>query len=390
LKLKEESFNAVALRVHSKNIRVLLDSGATRNCISYSFFKHLHVPDTWLKTNVVLPLVTADGSPLHSLGQISLDVSLQGLSVRTQFYVIRNLSVKCILGVNFLQDNHAIFDYANRTLSSHNGLAVAPLISRFGRDSILSLDKRRTVIHFAQELSLKRSILQRNVQTSRDIKTDLRHNLVLSSPVFNVGDLVYLKNLAQNNAPVPTTRSNNDVPLRPQCRPQTDDPTATVNPRTTGQSLIDAVYRPLPMSARTQRTTMIDQSTATSREPATTRSHSSASFTYNDLMTPQNAESVYRTIQSPESITAVDLTVRDTEEKPLDLRISSILTMCEKTDDDKETPLDLRLPSIFNMREKADEDINRNNVQTEPLDLSQSACLNRQRSQGGQFFPTNL
>jgi hypothetical protein len=47
--------------------------------------------------------------------------------------------------MNFLQDNQAILDCPNKTLSLHNGLAIAPLISNFDRESILSLTKTLTI-----------------------------------------------------------------------------------------------------------------------------------------------------------------------------------------------------------------------------------------------------
>jgi len=54
------------------------------------------------------------------------------------FFVIRNLSIACILGINFVQDSHAILDCSAKVLSLYD---VAPLICNFDRDSILLLSR---------------------------------------------------------------------------------------------------------------------------------------------------------------------------------------------------------------------------------------------------------
>ena len=135
------SHNAVVLRVNNKSVKALIDSGASRSFISENFLSTLGIPFSALKTSDMSSLVAASGHPLPIVGTILLNVNIQCLSIPTTFHVLRNLLIKCVLGVNFLQDSGALLNCAKKTLSLYDGLVCAQLISNFDRDSILLLSK---------------------------------------------------------------------------------------------------------------------------------------------------------------------------------------------------------------------------------------------------------
>ena len=139
------NYNSVVIRVNNHNVNALIDSGASRNCVSEHYFNTCRISRSRLNTNNKLPLISASGASLQCLGTVTLDVNLQGLSFPILFYVIRNLSIKCILGIPFLQDTKAVVDFSNNEISLYDRLAVAPLTYNFDRESILSLTKSVTI-----------------------------------------------------------------------------------------------------------------------------------------------------------------------------------------------------------------------------------------------------
>jgi len=147
--------NAVVLRISGRSVKALIDSGNSRNCISERSFLRLKLPYSALNKRDLSPLVFASDAPLKSMGTVTLDVSIQGLSIPIVFFVILNLSISCILGINCLQDSHAILDCSANVLYSYDGLVVAPLICNFDRDSILFLSRSLILPLRSETLSVK-------------------------------------------------------------------------------------------------------------------------------------------------------------------------------------------------------------------------------------------
>ena len=59
--------------------------------------------------------INANGSPLDVIGETVADIILGDLTVNQKFVVIRNLTVECLLGADFLQAHSAVC--CNHTLS---------------------------------------------------------------------------------------------------------------------------------------------------------------------------------------------------------------------------------------------------------------------------------
>ena len=60
--------------------------------------------------------VTANGTPLNVIGQITLTVAMEQFTCDHTFAVINNLTVNCLLGADFLRKHEAILDFQNGTL----------------------------------------------------------------------------------------------------------------------------------------------------------------------------------------------------------------------------------------------------------------------------------
>jgi len=116
---------------------VLVDTGATRSVISAKFMSKLGVRPT--VSADMSDLLTANNSPMHSLGQVELNVCLDGLIVPHTFTVVDSLHHNCILGLDFLLATNAKLNFQDCLISFYDDLVVLPLISSSSTDFILRL-----------------------------------------------------------------------------------------------------------------------------------------------------------------------------------------------------------------------------------------------------------
>jgi hypothetical protein len=86
--------------INFKTVSCLVDTGAVASYMSETFAKTLKLtPSPALQE---LQLISANQSPIHSLGVVEVDMSIQGLVIPFCFYVIRSLSTMLYLDVIFL------------------------------------------------------------------------------------------------------------------------------------------------------------------------------------------------------------------------------------------------------------------------------------------------
>jgi hypothetical protein len=102
------------------NIRLLLDSGASRSCISERTFQRISARkgNTWLrlqKAPASTRLLSATGSPLQVIGEVMLDIRLCDYVIPQQFLVIRNLHHNGVLGMDMLQACNANINLQDKT-----------------------------------------------------------------------------------------------------------------------------------------------------------------------------------------------------------------------------------------------------------------------------------
>lgn len=61
--------------------------------------------------------VDANGMPLDVVGKVKIAVSLGSFSTEKDFTVIRNLTLDCLLGADFLKEHGTVMDCRTSTLS---------------------------------------------------------------------------------------------------------------------------------------------------------------------------------------------------------------------------------------------------------------------------------
>ena len=98
--------------IGSSPTQFLLDSGAAMSVVNYNVVKCQ--PIAKIHTHAV----GANGAPrLDVVGQITVLLQLDDFKVDHQFTVVRNLTVDCLLGADFLQKHSTVLDCHNNTLS---------------------------------------------------------------------------------------------------------------------------------------------------------------------------------------------------------------------------------------------------------------------------------
>ena len=89
----------------------LIDTGATRSCISEKYYQNLPLTQIHHLRNISVR--SATGSNLTPLGLINCSFELGKIRFNSDLIVCRNLTRPLILGRDFLIQNHITVQYAN-------------------------------------------------------------------------------------------------------------------------------------------------------------------------------------------------------------------------------------------------------------------------------------
>ena len=88
----------------------LIDTGATRSCMSKKYYKKLQLANIHLLQNVSVK--SATGSNLAPVGLVSCTLELGKAEFNSEFIVCKNLTRPLILGRDFLIQNHVSVRYS--------------------------------------------------------------------------------------------------------------------------------------------------------------------------------------------------------------------------------------------------------------------------------------
>ena len=97
-------------KVGSMLCNALIDTGATKSCMSESYYKTLHLDSIHSLVNTCVRSTT--GSNLSPLGIVNCTLKLGKTSFVNDFIVCQNLTRPLILGKDFLMKNHITVHYA--------------------------------------------------------------------------------------------------------------------------------------------------------------------------------------------------------------------------------------------------------------------------------------
>ena len=88
----------------------LIDTGATRSCISEEYYQSLSLTKIQFIQNISVRLAT--GSNLTPIGLVNCSFDLGRIKLNGDFIVCKNLTRPLILGRDFLIQNHVTVQYA--------------------------------------------------------------------------------------------------------------------------------------------------------------------------------------------------------------------------------------------------------------------------------------
>jgi len=137
--------NFIFVKINSIRTKILLDSGATRSCISSKFLSKLRVPISPLDDDIPDDVFTANNSSMRILGQVDLQIQINGLIVPHTFIVLPALFHDCIFGTDFLLKSHARLDFHDRFVSFYDNLTALPLLPLQSPTNILRLAHAITI-----------------------------------------------------------------------------------------------------------------------------------------------------------------------------------------------------------------------------------------------------
>jgi hypothetical protein len=129
--------NFLAVNINFKPALALIDTGAVTSCISEQFARFLRLAPQATSDDV--KLISANKSPIHSLGTVEAELSIQGLVVPFHFHVLKSLSHMLLLGQDFLRFSNAVIDCGQRSIEMFEGLMRASLTCFTERDAVLRL-----------------------------------------------------------------------------------------------------------------------------------------------------------------------------------------------------------------------------------------------------------
>jgi hypothetical protein len=129
--------------INFKTVSCLVNTGAVASCMSETFEKTLKLtPSPALQE---LQLISANQSPIHSLGVVEVGMSIQGLVIPFCFYVIRSLSYNVVLGYDFLKSSGACINCAEHRISLFDGLVQTSLTRQSDKSVVLKLAQDITI-----------------------------------------------------------------------------------------------------------------------------------------------------------------------------------------------------------------------------------------------------
>jgi hypothetical protein len=129
--------NLLALQVNFKAALGLVDTGAITSCISEQFAQFLRL--NLAPTKDKIKLISANCSPICSLGTVDVELSIQALVIPLTMHVLRSLSHRLNIGQDFLQFWNAVSNCGDRSITLFEGLVCAALTRCQDRDSMLRL-----------------------------------------------------------------------------------------------------------------------------------------------------------------------------------------------------------------------------------------------------------
>ena len=112
--------------VKDRSVMVLLDTGSWLSIVSLQLVRKLRIPMRSTPEDHCI-LKSAGGDFLNVCDKVTLDLSVNHLSMSHDFVVVENLTLNALIGCDFMYKFNVVISFVNRTVSFMGGLACEQL-----------------------------------------------------------------------------------------------------------------------------------------------------------------------------------------------------------------------------------------------------------------------
>ena len=120
----------VNLEVCSSPVTAVCDTGASVSCISQRLLKRLPLNFQNRLQPAHRRLLAANQAEIPVSGTVTLPISLASNRYQQQFFVLKSSEADCLLGLDFLEDNHCVALFSSMQLKFPNSQRVPLFHSR--------------------------------------------------------------------------------------------------------------------------------------------------------------------------------------------------------------------------------------------------------------------
>jgi len=219
----------------------MVDSGAFRSCLSLDCAQRMRLRISPLRKNNPTRLSAADGHGLVCVGSINLTLTIQGLKVPQTFLIVKDLNVRIILGLDFLNTTRANIDFNHNTLSICDDLLIEPMLPSKRLNNVLHVACHCTIPPLSEAvIAMRCGIYPKGQFLLTLLPTLSRKHISLAHAVVNINNnKTHCRILNPTNAPITTVTpiSNNQIFQYDESK--TTHTTPTVNFHTQLKTLTD-------------------------------------------------------------------------------------------------------------------------------------------------------
>ena len=107
--------------VKGRSVTALLDTGSWLSIVSLQLVRKLRIPMRSTPDHCILK--SAGGDFLNVFGKVTLDLSVNHLSMSHDFVVVENLTLNALIVCDFMYKFNVVINFVNRTVSFMGGLS---------------------------------------------------------------------------------------------------------------------------------------------------------------------------------------------------------------------------------------------------------------------------
>ena len=150
----------------------MLDTGARANLVSYDTYeKFIKINEDMKVDSPPNRLIAANGEEIPVYKYLQITINIKGISIKTWVYVIKNLGYQLLLGIKFLREINAKWDFMNNKLlmmdpkSKGEGRETeVDIIKLTDKDNIINKIHNRPIL-FMSQVKKNKWIMPNSIQT---------------------------------------------------------------------------------------------------------------------------------------------------------------------------------------------------------------------------------